>query len=125
MLVLRSGCDGRGGKPRGGRVKVLGLVLTDGWKSLITSSVSFCVMNLSARLIVTSLACSCWLPGELSVVSESDLTQHKIAGCTGVLPPHHSSHNGQHPDVDLPYSLAWTAHQLRHTPTFTHTSWQT
>ena len=56
MLVLRSGCDGRGGKPRGGRVKVLGLVLTDGWKSLITSSVSFCVMNLSARLIVFSLA---------------------------------------------------------------------
>ena len=82
MLVLRSGCDGRGGKPRGGRVKVrsgAGLVLTDGWKSLITSSVSFCVINLSARLIVFSLAWSCWLTGELSVVSESDLTQPKIA----------------------------------------------
>ena len=49
-------------EPRGGRLKVrsgAGLVLTDGWKSLITSSVSFCVINLSARLIVFSLAWSC------------------------------------------------------------------
>ena len=43
MLVEReesSSTVGRGGKPRGGRVTVLtgaGLVLTEGWKSLITS----------------------------------------------------------------------------------------
>ena len=40
MLVERSSTEGRGGNPRGGRLTVLtgaGLVLTDGWKSLITS----------------------------------------------------------------------------------------
>ena len=59
MLVSRSvteATEGRGGKPRGGRVKVLtgaGLVLTEGWKSLITIWLSFCCINLSARLIIS------------------------------------------------------------------------
>ena len=76
-MVVRSVTEGTGGKPRGGRVIVrtgAGLVLTDGWKSLITSSLSFCKINLS--LIISSLACSCC---DLTVVSESDLTQPKIA----------------------------------------------
>ena len=57
MLVVKSVTEGTGGKPRGGRVIVrtgAGLVLTDGWKSLITSSLSFCKINLS--LIISSLA---------------------------------------------------------------------
>ena len=60
MLVLRSGTEGRGGKPRGGRLKVLtgaGLVLTEGWKSLITIWLSLRKINLSAPLIISSLVC--------------------------------------------------------------------
>ena len=61
---VTEGTEGRGGKPRGGRVKVLtgaGLVLTEGWKSLITIWLSFCRINLSARLItISSLVWSCW-----------------------------------------------------------------
>ena len=60
MLVFRSGTEGKGGKPRGGRVKVLigaGLVLTEGWKSLITIRLSFCKINLSAPAIIFSLVC--------------------------------------------------------------------
>ena len=60
LLALRSGTEGRGGNPRGGRVKVLtgaGLVLTEGWKSLITIWLSFCKINLSAPLIISSQVC--------------------------------------------------------------------
>ena len=73
--VLRSATEGteategRGGKPRGGRVKVRtggGLVvLTEGWKSLITIWLSFCTMNSSAPTIISGLLWSCWAGGGL------------------------------------------------------------